>query len=157
MPRSKVIHGRWGEVLQNGQVLAEVTGIEYTTEIERIEVPQTGSRWNAHTEGVINGSGTLRMNKVYSRFEDAIVNYVSKTAAELRAMRDAGVDPRPALQLLVVLDSPHAYGRESETLDGVLFWSYSGGYSLTELVGREFPFTFEGITPGQRIPVPTIP
>jgi hypothetical protein len=153
MPRVKVVHGRWGEVYLGGQILAEVTGIEYSIEIERVDVPQVGTRWNTFTEGIITGTGTLRMHKVFSRWEDTFLNYVATTPAQLRALRDAGVDPRPPLSLLVALDSPHAYGRETETLLDVLFWTYTGGFQLTDLVGREWPFSFEGVEPGTRIPV----
>lgn len=158
MARAKVVHGRWGELLLGGAgttPLAEVTGIEYTVDIERVDVPQVGVRWTTFTEGSISGQGTLRMHKVYSRWEDYFNRYIAQEASQLRALRDSGVDPRPPLELTVVLDDPHSYGRETETLTGVFIWSYTGGFSLTELAAREWPFSFEGIIPGTRIPYST--
>ena len=165
MPRVKVVHGRWGEVTVAGQVLAEVTGIEYSVEIERIDVPQVGARWNTFTEGVLSGSGTLRMHKLYSRWETVFQNYAAASPETLRQMRDgtgsfAGSprDPRPGLNITISLDDPHSLGVETETITDVLFWSYSGGFSLTDVVSREWPFTFEGIIPGSRIdPAVTVP
>jgi hypothetical protein len=146
VPEVKRVHGRWGEIRLNSIVVAEAVGIEFTVEIDQVDVPITGGAWISFVEGQVRGSGTLRTVKAYSSFESMFLDYVSKSATELRAMRDAGQNPRPHHTISVTLDDPLSYGVEQVQLDGVKFWSMQGGYSLTDLVNRDWAFTFRGIT-----------
>lgn len=141
----KVQHGHWGEVHVNAIPIAEVTAIEYTIEIERIDVPQTGTTWTYFHEGLISGSGELRIHKEFSDFEGAFLPYVTLTPNQLRARRNAGQPARPETTIKVAVDDPHGQGREYETLTGVKFWQYTGGFDASSLVGRTWPFSFTGI------------
>lgn len=147
VPEVKRIHGRWGEVRLNTVVVAEAVGIEFNVEIDQVDVPIVGGEWISFVEGQVRGSGTLRTVKAYSSFESMFLDYVAKSATELRAMRDAGQNPRPHHTITVTLDDPLAYGVEQIQLDGVKFWSMQGGFSLTDLVNRDWGFTFRGIRP----------
>lgn len=150
MPKVRVAHGHWGEVYVNAQLVGEVTAIDYTIEIERIDVPQVGTRWNTFHEGNITGEGTLTIYKAYSDFEGAFLPYTSLDATELRRRRDAGQPLRPSVSIKVAIDDPHGEpGREFETLVGVQFWRYTGGFNITEIINREWPFSFEGIVAPQ--------
>ena len=147
IPEVKRIHGRWGEVRLNGIAIAEAVGVEFTVEVDQVDVPIVGGNWITFVEGQTRGTGTLRVAKAYSSLESMFMDFVAKTADELRALRDAGSEPRPHHTINVTLDDPLSYGVESLQLDGVKFWSMQGGYSLTDLVNRDWSFTFRGITP----------
>lgn len=152
----KVNHGHWGEVYVGATRILEVTAIEYTIEIEQVEVPQSGGRWLSRHPGMISGNGELTIHFAYSDFAGAFLPYVAKSPDQLRAERDAGLPIRPTTTIKVAVDDPHGSGREYETLTNVQFWTYTGGFDVTSLVGRTWPFTFEGIIapPDSRIARP---
>lgn len=141
----KVQHGHWGRLFVNAVEMAEVTAIEYTVDIEQVEVPQVGTTWTYIHEGLITGQGELRIHKQYSDMEGSFLPYVSMTPQQLRAARDNGQPVRKEYTLQVDLDDPLGEGKETQTLTGVKFWSYTGGFDSTSLVGRTWPFTFTGI------------
>ena len=138
-------HGHWGEIYLNSTLIAEATAVEYTIEMERIEVPQSGTRQTSYKEGMITSQGELRLHHEFSDFATAFLRFVTADPDTLRAQRNAGIDVRPTATLKVSLDDPRGWGREYETLTGVLFWQYTGGYDITALTGRVWPFTFDGI------------
>lgn len=129
--------------------------ITYTITIERIDVPQVGTRWTSFHEGMVSGEGELRIHKVYSDFEASFLPYVALTPDQLRAARNSSPEKevRPSFSLHVSIDDPHGFkGAETppvgdyETLTDCLFWSYTGGFDATAITERTWPFSFEGIT-----------
>ena len=138
-------HGHWGELFVNAVLIAEVTAIEYTVEIERVDVPQVGTTWTYFHEGLISGNGELRIHKTHSDFESSFLPYVTMSPSQLRAARNAGTPIRPETTIKIALDDPRGVGREYETLTGVKFWQYTGGFDSSSLVGRTWPFSFTGI------------
>lgn len=151
IPEVRRVHGHYGELWIKGSPVAECTGIEYTVEVEQIEVPQVGGYWQNYVEGTTRGTGTLHLAKAYSSFEKLFMDYVNKSVQELRTLRNAGTLVRPTFTLTVVLDDPMSYGKESDILTGVKFWNYSAGFGLTDLVNRDWPFTFRGISQSSSI------
>lgn len=156
------IHGRFGELYVGSQVVAECTGIEFTVEIEQVEVNQVGARWTRQMPGRVSGSGTLNLLKVYSIWEDVVINYASQSVSDLRAERDAGRKAFPSFTLLVELNDPNALQSkaESTTLKGVRFFQMTGGFQVADLINRDMPFSFSGIERTQAIQAPpgyTIP
>lgn len=156
------IHGRFGELYVGNQVVAECTGIEYTVEVEQVEVNQVGAQWTRQMPGRINGTGTLNLLKVYSIWEDVVINYASRSVADLRASRDAGQKAFPSFSLVVVLNDPNALQSKEErtTLKGVRFFQMTGGFQVADLINRDMPFSFTGVQRTQSITAPpgyTIP
>jgi hypothetical protein len=143
--RLPVQHGHWGEVAVGAVPIFEVTAIEYSIEIERVEVPQAGARWQEFHEGLITAQGELRIHDVYDDFEGSFLPYLILTPTQLRNYRDGGGNARPTTTIKVAKDDPTGAGRSYETLTGVSFWQYTGGFDITNLIGRTWPFTFSGI------------
>jgi hypothetical protein len=139
-------HGHWGSVYVNAVEVAEVTAVEFSIDIEQVPVDQVGTTWTYIQEGLISGSGELRLQKVYSDFEGFFLQYVALTPQQLRDKRNRGEQVRPEVSLMINLDDPGGEGRETITLTGVKFWTLTGGFDSTATVGRTWPFTFTGVT-----------
>jgi hypothetical protein len=156
------IHGRFGELYVGSQVVAEATGIEFTVEVEQVEINQVGARWTRQMPGRVTGTGTLNLLKVYSVWEDFVVNYASRSVQALRADRDAGVKAFPSFTMVVELNDPNALQSKAErtTLKGVQFFQMTGGFQVADVINRDMPFNFWGIERTQPITAPpgyTIP
>ncbi len=158
------VHGRFGELYVGGQVVAECTGIEYTVEVEQVEVNQVGARWTRQIPGRITGTGTLNLLKVYSVWEDIVLDYASRSVTDLRADRDAGRKAFKSFELVVSLNDPNALDSKEErtTLKDVRFFQMTGGFQVADLINRDMPFSFSGVTRSLKIArpngtVPTIP
>ena len=158
------VHGRFGELYVGGQVVAECTGIEYTVEVEQVEVNQVGARWTRQIPGRITGSGTLNMLKVYSVWEDIVLDYASKSVSELRNERDAGNRAFKSFELVVSLNDPNALDSQEERtiLKDVRFFQMTGGFQVADLINRDMPFSFSGVSRSLKIArpngtVPSIP
>lgn len=151
MPPVKVQHGHWGALVVNNVIIAEAIAITYTVTIERLDVAQVGTRWTSFHEGMVSGEGELRIHKVFSDFEGAFLPYVMLDPNSLRALRNAGTDVRPAVDIQCWLDDPHSELStggvgDVEILHNCLFWTYTGGWDATALTERTWPFSFEGLT-----------
>ena len=64
----QTINGTWGTVKINGEIVAEVIGLEAKVSIEKEEVKQTGTLVKGYKTTGTEGKGTIKLNKVYSRF-----------------------------------------------------------------------------------------
>lgn len=150
------IHGRFGVLYVGGIVVAECTGIEYTVEVEQVEVNQVGARWTRQIPGRITGTGTLNLLKVYSVWEDIVLDYASQSVNDLVAARDRREKVFKSFNLTVKLDDPNALEskREETTLKDVRFFQMTGGFQVADLINRDMPFTFSGITRDLKISSP---
>lgn len=147
------VHGKWGQLYVGATLIAEVSAVTYTAAIERLEYNQAGERWTSFHEGSLTGDGEVTVYKAYSDWEGAFNNYLTLTGDQLRALRDAGTPARRPVTIKVQLNDPGSEGAESETLTDVYFWEYRGGFDVGDLLDRTWPFSFEGIVPGdKRIP-----
>jgi hypothetical protein len=151
MPPVRVQHGHWGALVVNNTIVGEAIAVTYTITIERLDVPQVGTRWTSFHEGLVSGEGELRIHKVYSDFEGSFLPYVMFDANMLRALRNSGTPVRNPIDIQVWLDDPHGepstgQAGDVEILHNCLFWTYTGGWDATALTERTWPFSFEGIT-----------
>lgn len=152
IPQVTPIHGRFGELWIGTSPIAEATGIEYTVEIEQVEINQVGGRWARQVPGKITGTGTMNVTKVYSTWEKYVIDYAGKSVKELREQRDRGEKIMPEFILTVTLDDPNATGKkETVDLKGVRFFQMSGGFQIGDLINRDVPFNFTGISLTQAI------
>lgn len=147
IPQVTPVHGRFGELWIGTSPVAECTGIEYTVEIEQVEVNQVGARWARQVPGKINGTGTMNVTKVYSTWEKYVIDYAGKSVKALRDLRDQGQKIMPEFILSVTLDDPNATGKKEQIdLKGVRFFQMTGGFQIGDLINRDVPFVFTGIS-----------
>lgn len=143
------IYGRWGRVFRNGNWLANVTEISANVEIDRMEVRRSGTRWVDYKEGEITGSGSLTMDYVNSDFTVEQINYINgvvSTQGYRLPVSEISMNLEDANIPGIVYDSygNAIEGHESIILKGVKFWDLPLGFG-SEMVGREFSFTFSGL------------
>jgi len=160
------ISGMWGEARDlAGNLLAEVTEVTATAEVNRIEVPIVGTGKQGYKPGRITREGTFRCQKIDSKWELEVYRFVSTTLEERRAMRGTENSVLRPFSLLVGYDDPEALGVERWQLDGCLLWRLPLGFNIgDDIRDLEFPFTYENEKPieafvrtGQTNPVTKLP
>ena len=139
----KVIDGQYGEVYRDGIWMADVVEISGTISIDRKDIPLAGTTSNHYKRGKTSREGTLRVHHIDSRWLEEFLDFSSKTLSERRAARDAGTPLSSRFNLLLSLDDPESFGAEQLMLYGIVLWEMPVGFSIEDLVDREFPFTWE--------------
>jgi hypothetical protein len=145
------IGGQYGEV--RGQVgpggartLAEVTEINCTVEVNRIDMPLVGTTKTGYKPGRESREGSFSIQKIDSSWELEVLRYLSQNLSARRTARRAGQyngGLRP-FQLQIALDDPDALGYETITLHGCLIWRLPMGFNIgDDIITREFPITWE--------------
>lgn len=136
-----------------GPYLGDVTAVEGAVEIGRIEVPLVGRNRVGYKRGRESREGTMRIQKMDTRWEMEVQRALALTLEDRRAVRDGrATGPAGGLgspfNLHLVYDDPDALGIEEWVLSGVLLWRLPLGFSMgEELVEREYPITWESEVP----------
>lgn len=143
------ITGMWGEARDvAGNLLAEVTEVTATAEINRIEVPLVGTNRQGYKPGRVTREGTFRVQKIDTKWELAVYEFISTTLADRRAARGTNNSYLKPFSLLIGYDDPEALGREQWQLDGCLLWRLPLGFNIgDDIRDLEFPFSYESETP----------
>lgn len=143
------ITGMWGEARDaSGRLLAEVTEVTATAEINRIEVPLVGTMRQGYKPGRITREGTFRVQKIDSKWELAVYEFISTTLSERRAARGTSESYLKPFSLIIGYDDPEALGVEKWRLDGCLLWRLPLGFNIgDDIRDLEFPFSYEQETP----------
>ena len=139
---TKTINGSWGTVKINGEIVAEATALEAKITLNKEEVKQTGTLFKGYKVVGAEGKGTIKLNKVYSRF--------------LLMMKDnlkAGKSTVATVESL--LADPGSYGKEGIVLKGCIFdeltlANWEAGKNGEESV--PFSFTDWEVTNSIRVP-----
>jgi hypothetical protein len=138
----------YGSAWRNGLILSEVIEVSGAVEVAQIDVPLVGQTKMGHKPGRETRSGTLRIQKIDSKWEIEIWELLSQNLRTRRSNRDRGVPNQRPFQLQVEYDDPDALGIEKWVLEGCLIWRLPLGFSIgDDIVEREFPFTWEKETP----------
>lgn len=139
------ISGMWGEARDSaGNLLAEVTECSATAEVQRIEVPIVGTNNQGYKPGRITREGTFRVQKIDTKWELQVYDFVSASLEKRRKLRGTGDSILKPFSLLVGYDDPEALAKESWQLDGCLLWRLPLGFSIgDDIRDLEFPFTYE--------------
>jgi len=136
--------GMYGAAYRDMKLLADVVEVSGAVEIARIDVPLVGKTKQGYKTGRESREGTLRIQKIDSKWELEIFQFLSQGLDERRAARDSGQPTLRPFTLLVEFDDPDALGVEKWQLDGCLLWRMPMGFSITDdIVDREFPLTWE--------------
>lgn len=140
--------GMYGSAWRDGVQLAEVIEVTGAVEVAQIDVPLVGQTKLGHKPGRETRSGTLRIQKIDSKWEVEIWQLLSQNLRTRRQNRDAGIPNIRPFQLQIEYDDPDALGIEKWVLDGCLIWRLPLGFSIADdVVEREFPITWEKETP----------
>lgn len=140
--------GMYGEAWRDGQLLMDVTEVSGTIAINRVEVPLVGRTRTGYKPGRETREGTLRVQKIDTKWEMEVFKFLSQDLETRRRNRDQGIANLRPFTLLLEYDDPDALGREKWRLDGVLLWQMQIGFSIgDDLVDREFPITWESEAP----------
>jgi len=123
------------------QPLGDVIEVSGAVEVARIDVPLVGKTRMGHKPGRESREGTLRVQKIDSKWEYELYTYLS--ARKSRSTQT----PMQPFSMELEYDDPDALGEEKVRLDGCLIWRLPIGFSIgDDLVEREFPFTWEDET-----------
>jgi hypothetical protein len=142
--------GLWGSAYDAaGNLLAEVVEVVTAVELGRIAVPLVGTMREGHKQGRETREGTMRVQKIDTKWEMKVWKQLSLSVDQRRAARD-GSGPRfnPEFTIIVKIDDPEALGVERWQLDGCRIWRLPIGFNIgDELLEREYPLTWENERP----------
>lgn len=142
IPAERRMDGMYGEAYRDGRFLADVIEVSGTVSIDRRELPIAGSVNTHYKRGRVAREGTIRYQQVDSRWMQEVLSFTSLSLAERRAARDRGENPAAPFDLMLTIDDPEAFGKETLMLYGVIMWNHSIGYSINDLLEREVPITW---------------
>lgn len=136
--------GLYGSAWRDGLKLADVIEVSGAVEVNRIEVPLVGQTRQGYKPGRETREGTMRVQKMDTKWEMEVYQYLALSLQQRRRNRDAGFPNLRPFQLQLEYDDPDSLGIEKWILHGVLLWRMPLGFSITDdLVDREYPITWE--------------
>lgn len=142
--------GLWGSAYDSsGDLISEMVEVVTAVEIGRIAVPLVGSMREGHKQGRETREGTMRVQKIDTKWELQVFKTLSQSVEERRAARDGnGTRFNPEFTIVVKIDDPEALGVERWQLDGCRIWRLPLGFNIgDELMEREYPITWENERP----------
>jgi hypothetical protein len=137
LPPAARRRGRSGTAWREGNMLGEVTQVNFDVTLQQIDVPLAGSWRNGQTAGLETRTGTLQHQDIDDRFKLEVWNYI-----QARRNGDRSAHP-PIFDLVVVIDDVGAPQATRWMLQECQLYTYSGGYSNEDdLITRQIPFSF---------------
>jgi hypothetical protein len=126
----RIINGTHGEVWLDGDYVAEITGLQAKVAIKKETVQQCGDMWERQKVIGFVGTGSLKMNQVFSRM-----------AIKLRPLIKEKKDVR--FVIITKLADPDSFGCEriaikDVSFDDLILADWSAGTNGK----KECPFTF---------------
>lgn len=139
----QTINGTWGEVKINGEIVAEAIGLEAKISINKEEVKQTGTLVKGYKITGTEGKGTIKLNKVYSRF-------INLMADNIKAGRST------VCTIESLLADPDSDGNEGVVLKNCIFDELQlANWEARKIGDESVPFTFGEFEITDTIDVPT--
>ena len=127
---NKVINGTFGSVKVDGVTVAEAIGLEAKVTIEKEEVKQTGTLSKGYKVTGTEGKGTVKLNKVSSRF----INLISDNLKDGKST---------VCTIVSDLADPESDGVESIQLNGCIFDELTLiDWEAKKLTEESYAFTF---------------
>ena len=128
---SKVINGTFGSVQLDGDDIANIVALEATVSIDKEDVKQCGTLAKGYKVTGIEGKGTIKCNKVDTRFG----NLISQNLSE-------GKDT--TCTIVSTLEDPDSDGTESVQLNNCKFDKLTvADWEARKLGEESYDFTFE--------------
>jgi len=132
----------------DGTLLSEVVEVTAAVEVNRIEIPLVGSTKQGYKPGRESREGSLRLQKIDTRWELQVFDFLSQSLAARRVARGTPAAGLRPFTLKLEWDDPDALGKETWQLEGCLIWRLPLGFNITDDIrDLEFPFTWETETP----------
>lgn len=132
----------------DGRLLSEVVEVTAAVEVNRIEIPLVGSTKQGYKPGRESREGSLRLQKIDTRWELEVWNFLNQSLTARRAARGTPNAVLKPFTLKLEWDDPDALGKETWQLEGCLIWRLPLGFNITDDIrDLEFPFTWETETP----------
>lgn len=132
---NKIINGTFGKAWLDGDMMAEVFGVQAKIEITKEEIPIGGSLTPGEKMMGWKGTGSLRMRKVNSRMTIAMADAIKQGIL-------------PEFEIMTELADPAAYGAERMLLKQVTFNDLTlVDFETAAKTDIEMPFTFRDYKP----------
>lgn len=126
----QVINGLWGEVWADGDYIAEVTGLEAKVSLKTETISQSRSLGDGTKIVGFEGKGTLKMNKINSRF-------LNLCSPKIKAGKQASIT------IITKLDDPDALGSERiKLIDCCISELTLADWELKKNIEESIPFSF---------------
>lgn len=140
--------GGYASAWRDGVLQTDVVEVSGNVEIGRTEVMLVGQNQLGYKPTRVSREGTLRVQKIDTRWELFVYQFLAQSLEERRAQRGTPEATLRTFSLKVAIDDPDAYGYEAWQLDGCQIWRMPMGASLAdETIEREYPLTWERETP----------
>lgn len=140
--------GGYASAWIGGVMQTDVIEVTAGIEIGRAEVMLVGQNQLGYKPTRSAREGTLRTQKIDSRWELFTYQFLAQSLEERRAKRGTPEATLRTFSLKVAIDDPDGYGYEAWQLDGCQIWRMQLGAALNdETIEREYPVTWERETP----------
>ncbi len=128
----RVINGNWGKVWLDSDLVGECTSLQAKVTLSKTDVNFCGDMWKKHKVIGLEGKGTLKMNKVYSRML-------------LKLKDDIAAGKQTVCTINASLSDPDSFGTEKITITGVTFDELTlMDFEVKKNIDESIPFTFTG-------------
>lgn len=128
----RVINGNWGQVWLDSDLVGECTGLEAKVTLTKTDVNFCGDLWKKQKIVGLEGKGTLKLNKVFSRII-------------IKLKDDIMQGKQTVCTINAKLADPDAYGTERVTILGVVFDELTlVNFEVKKNIEESIPFTFTG-------------
>lgn len=128
---TRTINGSFGEVLEDGEWLTNVTNFEATVDINKEEVHRSGTRWTGHKVTSLTGTGSMTGFKVTTNLIEKI--------SQIKDDRNGTF----VTELIGKVNDPEQFSAYRVRLKNVQFDEIDLlNYEVNSLVEEELPFTF---------------
>jgi hypothetical protein len=144
----KRMGGGYGSAWRDGVMQTDVVGVTAGIEIGRAEVQLVGQNAVGYKPTRASREGTVRTQKIDSRWDLFVWQFLGQSLEERRAVRGTPEATLRTFSMKVAIDDPDAYGYEAWQLDGCQIWRMQlGSEQGDEVIEREYPLTWEKETP----------
>ncbi len=131
----QVMNGTFGEAWIDSDFMSETTSLEAKFKLTKSDVPQTGTLSKGQKVTAVEGSGTIKFNKVTSYMVNLLLEKIKQGKT-------------PVVTIISNLNDPAAIGNERVKLTGVTFDEVTLiDWEAGKLGEESYPFTFTGAEP----------
>lgn len=140
--------GMYGAAYSGGWLLQEGIEVSGNTAVARVEVPLVGTTRMGYKTGRETREGTMRIQQIDSTWALQVYSFTGQTLQARIDARGTSAASFPQFDLLLAINDPTAYDKETWQLTGVQAWQMPIGFAITDdIIQREIPITWEGEAP----------